>query len=1156
MRRFLLLLALAFPLGLQAQYILTLNDVEFSNGTITDYKNTTEKNIIIPRAFGTDTVFHIGAHAFTNPLTHVTIPNTVLSIGFFAFDFYDSPYPVSFEENSNIITIPMNSIGGEFKLPTHASPNFHGYIHDGRVYQPGETLKLKTNKPFFVDVSYTLTDDDVVMSNNIIKSCSYDFKYKHIVIPSTLDGQEVKEIGSSVFKEKEIFKVTYPSTMRIIGYEAFQDNAFISIDIPEGIKVIRDYAFGINWDNKSVSLPSSLDSIGAYSFYRNIIKTLNIPENVTCIGEWAFENNDLASIEIPSSVKRIGSKAFFSNELNSVTFAPNSNLIYIKVNAFGENKGLQKITLPSNVNIGFMGYADQYGKLLNAGIEIVDFASNYYIYNPYTLTNDDVVVDVNGIIQSCSCNFSTNVIIIPDMLDGQIVKGTADFPNGSGLFYNIELFGVKLPSQLVTIGNYTFYKNNLTSVEIPSCVLKIGEGAFAYNNMLPIALFESKKSGFTFTNWKDKYGKKYVLGNIFNDFYNSLTAEFIAGEVLYPEFYSNRVEIVPFESIQFYDASINVDNDAVYTWTFGDGETSNEKNPIHIYKTVGSYTVALNITQTSENKTTTHTNYINVLPWYTLQDDDVVVVDGILQSCSYNYANKSIIIPDSLDNQAIIGIGKINEFTSSGVFEQKDIKRIQLPSNLIYIGHYALSGNKLEYINIPDRVVKMGEGALSYNPVDSITLPSPTKVGYNFTYWYSPCGYTYLGNTKAPTSLKCFNNSFDYLAIFSVINYNINYYNIGVNSNFSPKTYTIENSITISAPNRTGYKFLGWFTNALMTDTVGTPTIPKGSTRDTAFYAKCELINYNITYHNVGTITNHNPKSYTVETNIRLRELNSYDSTNYVFVGWYKNRYLTLQADSIVKGTIGSLNLYAKWLPDGDALFRADTFSILSKSPSCKDKNDGQIVITSELFAVNVKITETNSSFTVNKNAPYTVGNLTAGTYHLNIAAGETNRNFIVKIQAIPEINSSVKVEGSTVSFVIEGGLPPYEVQIGDERYTSETGRLTVNHLKSGKYSAIVRDKNYCTKDLAMNFDVDYLNVYPNPIEDGMLHLSLPISSNLKDNSCHVKVFSLLGANLISKLCIVEDNSIILDVNKLSTGIYLIEVKSDTFKETKQFIVK
>jgi hypothetical protein len=45
---------------------------------------------------------------------------------------------------------------------------------------------------------------------------------------------------------------------------------------------------------------------------------------------------------------------------------------------------------------------------------------------------------------------------------------------------------------------------------------------------------------------------------------------------------------------------------------------------------------------------------------YTLTDDDVEVIDGIIQTCSYNFALKDIIIPDTLDGQAIVG------FTNEG----------------------------------------------------------------------------------------------------------------------------------------------------------------------------------------------------------------------------------------------------------------------------------------------------------------------------------------------------------------------------------------------------------------------------------------------------------------------------------------------------------
>ena len=48
----------------QAQYTLTIDDVRFSNEEITDYINTTEKNITIPDNFNGVAVTSIGEGAF------------------------------------------------------------------------------------------------------------------------------------------------------------------------------------------------------------------------------------------------------------------------------------------------------------------------------------------------------------------------------------------------------------------------------------------------------------------------------------------------------------------------------------------------------------------------------------------------------------------------------------------------------------------------------------------------------------------------------------------------------------------------------------------------------------------------------------------------------------------------------------------------------------------------------------------------------------------------------------------------------------------------------------------------------------------------------------------------------------------------------------
>ena len=47
------------------------------------------------------------------------------------------------------------------------------------------------------------------------------------------------------------------------------------------------------------------------------------------------------------------------------------------------------------------------------------------------------------------------------------------------------------------------------------------------------------------------------------------------------------------------------------TWDFGDGTTSHEQNPIHVYDSIGAYSVSLTVGNLTSS-TMTKTNYINV----------------------------------------------------------------------------------------------------------------------------------------------------------------------------------------------------------------------------------------------------------------------------------------------------------------------------------------------------------------------------------------------------------------------------------------------------------------------------------------------------------------------------------------------------------------
>jgi PKD repeat protein len=64
-------------------------------------------------------------------------------------------------------------------------------------------------------------------------------------------------------------------------------------------------------------------------------------------------------------------------------------------------------------------------------------------------------------------------------------------------------------------------------------------------------------------------------------------------------------------TVAFTSTTINPD---AYEWTFGDGTTSTEANPTHIYTVAGNYSVSLKVTNQYGDSTKTETNYITVQP--------------------------------------------------------------------------------------------------------------------------------------------------------------------------------------------------------------------------------------------------------------------------------------------------------------------------------------------------------------------------------------------------------------------------------------------------------------------------------------------------------------------------------------------------------------
>ncbi len=121
------------------------------------------------------------------------------------------------------------------------------------------------------------------------------------------------------------------------------------------------------------------------------------------------------------------------------------------------------------------------------------FLFQYSTFAQYTLQNDDVEVDADGYITSCSKTFTgaETDIIIPNELDGLTVKGIADkYPSNTGVFANKNLTTVQLPATLEYIGNFAFINNNITDANFTDCtaLTYIGWSSFSSNELTTVDL--------------------------------------------------------------------------------------------------------------------------------------------------------------------------------------------------------------------------------------------------------------------------------------------------------------------------------------------------------------------------------------------------------------------------------------------------------------------------------------------------------------------------------------------------------------------------------------------------------------------------------------------------------------------------------------------
>ena len=237
----------------------------------------------------------IGDEAFNNcdGLTSITIPNSVTSIGWYAFNgtaFYNNP---------------SNWDNGALYLGDCLIRLADGYVGD---YNIKESTRLIADCAFW-DCS-SLTSITIPNSVTSIGICAFlgCSSLTSITIPNS-----VTSIGDEAFKWcSSLTSITIPNSVTSIGESAFAGcSGLSSITIPESVTSIGGWAFYDCSSLTSITIPNSVTSIGGWAFYGcKSLKSVTIPNSVTSIGESAFEDcTGLTSVTVPSHTK-IGYNAF------------------------------------------------------------------------------------------------------------------------------------------------------------------------------------------------------------------------------------------------------------------------------------------------------------------------------------------------------------------------------------------------------------------------------------------------------------------------------------------------------------------------------------------------------------------------------------------------------------------------------------------------------------------------------------------------------------------------------------------------------------------------------------------------------------------------------------------------------------------------------
>ena len=425
-----------------------------------NYHYLTEANIPATIEYRGETYEVIGIRegAFANsPITSVTIPNSIKTIGYGAF------------ENCQNLTTTFHT--GD--LASWCEIDFEGWSSNPMQY----THNLYLNIPGTTFAEEVKGD---------------------IVIPNTVDT-----IHSHAFMGATSFtSVTIPNSVTSIGYSAFYGcSSLTSITIPNSVTSIGGYAFAGCSSLTSITIPNSITEINSGIFEGcSSLTSITIPNSVTSIGSGAFAYcSALEYLSIPNSVQY----AYEGDYNNEVYYLDGYISIYGCYN-------LKTLIVPADFfapedESDYYEAIEDYLPYLSEKLESLTinggnmdhrFGWDFINRNRKSLKHIDFGATESSIAEEAFTNFyNLESLVLPSHLETVPYMAVAECVKLKSIsipatvtaiedraFENCRMLSSVAFAEngaLTRIGNWAFYNNHeLTNLVIPEGVTEVGHAAF------------------------------------------------------------------------------------------------------------------------------------------------------------------------------------------------------------------------------------------------------------------------------------------------------------------------------------------------------------------------------------------------------------------------------------------------------------------------------------------------------------------------------------------------------------------------------------------------------------------------------------------------------------------------------------------------------